>query len=98
MTLQVPLRDPPPQVKEQISEGISAFLKHNPMTVHEGLEAELQLQVFLTQCLTGVSSQPLGPNSLLLAQSWPYPQAGISGPKRLRGCVTSLVLETFNRL
>jgi len=66
--------------------------------MHEGLEAELQLQVFLTQCLKGVSSQPLVPTSLLPAKSWPYPQEGISGPKLLRGCVTSLGLQNFNRL
>jgi hypothetical protein len=48
VTTSAPQGPPAPQVREQISEGVSGFLVHNPMTMHGGLEAELQLQAFLT--------------------------------------------------
>jgi len=48
VTTSVTQGPPTPQVRKQISEGVSEFLVHNPMTMHGGLEAELQLQAFLT--------------------------------------------------
>ena len=74
------------------------LLKHNPMTMHGGLEPELQLQVFLTLVFDGGEQSATRPTSMLLAKRWPYPPAVISGPKILRGRVTSLITHTFNHL